>query len=303
VQRDSLAKRGSAAPPGSDYAADVSTEQQDRELIRAADEYLTEHYDVVVDDVVLRAWGSGRTAIVHEDLVSAVRDAGGIADPVELLPIAQSIAFPESTASPWLSDVERQGVVNPPSSRRVDAARLLAAELLTRLGDGGQRWQHTRAVAARVAQAAHLFSRDDAETLVAAAWLHDVGYAPQLNRLGFHPVDGAEHVRQRLGWPAVAGLIAQHSGARFVAQTRGLLHLLRPFADSRFWAGPVADALTWADQTTGPDGRPMTVEDRIEEMLQRHGADSPNARSNAVRAPALIKAVRATEQRLGASSL
>ncbi|GAA2750151.1 HDIG domain-containing metalloprotein [Amnibacterium kyonggiense] len=279
----------------------MSTEQQDRELIRAADEYLTEHYEVVVDDVVLRAWGSGRTAIVHEDLVSAVRDAGGVADPVELLPVAQSIAFPEA-ASPWLSRTERLGVVEDFSSRRVESARLLAGELLTRLRDGGQRWRHTQAVAARAGQAAHLFSSNDAEALVAAAWLHDVGYAPQLNRHGFHPVDGAEHVRHRLGWPGVAGLIAQHSGARFVAHSRGLGHLLRPFAESRFWSGPVADALTWADQTTGPDGRRVTVEDRIDEMLQRHGTDSPNARSNTERAPALVEAVRATEERLGASA-
>jgi hypothetical protein len=39
----------------------------------------------------------------------------------------------------------------------------------------------------------------------------------------------------------------------------------------------VAEALTYADQTTGPDGHQMDVADRLAEMLRRHGPDSPNA--------------------------
>ncbi|WP_406239339.1 hypothetical protein [Nocardia sp. NBC_01009] len=30
-----------------------------------------------------------------------------------------------------------------------------------------------------------------------AAWLHDIGYAPDIARIGFHPVDGAEFLRER----------------------------------------------------------------------------------------------------------
>lgn len=39
----------------------------------------------------------------------------------------------------------------------------------------------------------------------------------------------------------------------------------------------------------------MAVEDRIEDMLRRHGPDSPNVRCHAERGPALLAAVRATE--------
>jgi hypothetical protein len=49
------------------------------------------------------------------------------------------------------------------------------------------------------------------------------------------------------------------------------------FPAHRHACGPVADALTYADQTTGPDGHQMDVADRLAEMLRRHGPDSPNA--------------------------
>jgi hypothetical protein len=37
----------------------------------------------------------------------------------------------------------------------------------------------------------------------------------------------------------------------------------------------LSDALTAADQTIGPHGRPMTVSERIDDMPARHGDDSP----------------------------
>ena len=35
----------------------------------------------------------------------------------------------------------------------------------------------------------------DADLLEAAAWLHDIGYAPSLVATGFHPLDGARYLR------------------------------------------------------------------------------------------------------------
>lgn len=182
-----------------------------------------------------------------------------------------------------------------------EQARRISGRLLERL-DGGRRWRHTQAVAARAASAAALLPPAEADVLRAAAWLHDVGYAPGLHHLRFHPVDGGAFVRDRLGWPAVAGLVAHHSGSRFVAAARGMTHLMQPFSGREFWTGPLADALTWADQTTDPDGATVTVEERLDEMLARHGADSPNARAHERRAPVLIAAVRATEARLAGAA-
>ncbi|MFD6223383.1 HD domain-containing protein [Nocardia asteroides] len=48
-------------------------------------------------------------------------------------------------------------------------------------------------VARRAAEAAGAV--DDPEMLVAAAWLHDIGYGADLATTGFHPVDGAEFLR------------------------------------------------------------------------------------------------------------
>jgi len=178
------------------------------------------------------------------------------------------------------------------------AARVVAGELLRRLDDGGRRWRHTQWVAAKAAEAAPLLPPADGELLVAAAWLHDIGYSPHVALWGFHPVDGAAYASAHVPRRAVAGLIAQHSGARFLAEARGPSHLMHPFERREWWSGALPDALTWADQTTDPEGRPIAVEDRLAEMLHRHGPDSPNARAHPRRAPVVVAAVRATEARL-----
>ena len=177
----------------------------------------------------------------------------------------------------------------------IAAARDLAHELLGRL-DG--RWRHTQGVARRAAAAAAAVPAADRPVLVAAAWLHDIGYAEQLRRSGFHPLDGAWHLQED-HWPEpFAGLVAHHSAAGLVAAIHGLADPMGCFPAARYAWGPVADALTFADQTTGPDGEVMDLEDRLADMLRRHGPNSPNARAHAQRAPAIRAAVHRTEQHL-----
>lgn len=118
----------------------------------------------------------------------------------------------------------------------VHRARDLAQRLLAELPE---RWRHTIGVARR-AEAAAVTVGGDAELLLAAAWLHDIGYAEAVRDSGFHPLDGARHLIAE-GWPArVAGLVAHHSGARFVARVRGLAADLARFAHEE---SPVTDAL------------------------------------------------------------
>ena len=177
----------------------------------------------------------------------------------------------------------------------VAAAEQVAGDLLS---TAGARWRHTQAVARRAALTAEVVQPVDRPLLVAAAWLHDIGYAEPVQRSTFHPVDGAWFLRRRRWAEAVAGLVAQHSGARFVAAVRGLDPLMQPFGAEEYFAGPLAEALTFADQTTGPAGEEMDVETRLADMLHRHGSDSPNARAHALRAPAIRDAVQRTQQRL-----
>ncbi|MBV9706717.1 MAG: HD domain-containing protein, partial [Chloroflexi bacterium] len=114
----------------------------------------------------------------------------------------------------------------------------------------GNRWLHVQGVAERARQISKAFNTDDAIHLLAAAYLHDIGYAPTLKDTGFHPIDGAYYVRS-LGYHRLASLVAHHSESRFEARLRGLEHLLDEFPRER---SAVADALTYCDQTTGPTG-------------------------------------------------
>ncbi|WP_409332899.1 HDIG domain-containing metalloprotein [Trujillonella humicola] len=193
------------------------------------------------------------------------------------------------------------GPVAAPANRQAEGralvrrARRLAARLLDRSPD---RWRHVQAVARRAEAAAAAVPPGDRALVVAAAWLHDIGYAPELRRTGFHPLDGALYLRER-GWPpVVVGLVAHHSGARLVAGTRGLADRLAALGYDDCASGPLADALTYADQTTGPDGRAVDVDERLADAVRRHGSGSPTGRIHADRAPVVRAAVRRTEHRL-----
>ncbi|WP_432560884.1 HD domain-containing protein [Kineococcus sp. SYSU DK003] len=187
-----------------------------------------------------------------------------------------------------------------PDAPLAQSAHHLAQELL---GPDGARWIHSSAVAARAGEAAGTFPVPQRPLLLAAGWLHDIGYSPTVQDAvadsgpaRFHPLDGARFLRAR-GWPAeLAALVAHHSGAVHVAAVLGLAGPVRAHVVP---AGlhPVADALTWADQTTGPAGQPWTLAQRLTDVLDRHGPDSPNARAHAARLPDLVGAVERTEQR------
>lgn len=174
---------------------------------------------------------------------------------------------------------------------RVADARALARHLLAELPE---RWEHTTGVAGRADDLATSL-HEDRQVLVAAAWLHDIGYSPAIRDTGFHPLDGARHLTG-VGWPLrVSALVAHHSGARFVARARGVGDLLRDYPQEE---SPLADLVTYADQTVGPGGRPMSIRQRIADMLHRHGPDSPNAAVHADRGPYLEAVADRVERRL-----
>jgi hypothetical protein len=170
-----------------------------------------------------------------------------------------------------------------------------AERLIAPLGD---RWTHVQAVADKARSLGAVLSVEDADLLAAAALVHDVGYAPSLNRLGFHAVDGARFLRAQ-GQERLARLVAYHSGARFEAQERGLVEELATFPVED---GPVMDALTFADMTTGPAGQPMTLAQRIEEVQRRYSPDDPVHRAIVRARPELQAAIDRIRQRLDGES-
>lgn len=139
----------------------------------------------------------------------------------------------------------------------------MLAEVLPR------RWRHVTYVARRATWVADRLSLSD--DLVAAAWLHDVGYAPELVDTGFHPLDGARYLRASAVDEAIVRLVAYHSCAPIEADVRGLSELLA----SEFKPGnPVlTDALLYCDMTTGPDGDYVRPADRLVEIRGRYGPE------------------------------
>jgi hypothetical protein len=151
-----------------------------------------------------------------------------------------------------------------------------------------------QAVVAQAERVAPVLGESERPWLLAAAYLHDVGYAPELVATGFHPIDGALWLRagQR---ERLAGLVAHHSGARFEAGVRGLATLIEEFEREQ---SATADALTYCDLTTGPTGTRISVTARLGDIERRYGADHAVTAAMRWAAPSLLAAVRRTERRL-----
>jgi hypothetical protein len=149
-----------------------------------------------------------------------------------------------------------------------DIARDLAgselAEALPR------RWQHVQAVAAQAARLS-VVPGMVGDILVAAAWLHDIGYAPGLIDTGFHPIDGARFLRKLGADDRLVCMVAYHSCAVYEARVRGLEDVL--LAEFRHETSPTYDALVFCDLTTGPAGERVTYPERIKEIRERYGPD------------------------------
>lgn len=154
---------------------------------------------------------------------------------------------------------------------RVESARALARSLLAE--PLPRRWAHVQGVAATARRLAPVLGKN-AELIEAAAWLHDVGYSPDLVSTRFHALDGARYLRDKArAEPILCGLVAYHTGAIYEAQERGFEAELV----SEFNAPPeaLAKALTYCDITTSPDGCDIDVAERLADVLRRYGPDDP----------------------------
>lgn len=172
--------------------------------------------------------------------------------------------------------------------RARELAESVLAESLPR------RWQHVHGVAEQ-AQSLRQLAGSDADLLEAAAFVHDIGYAPDLVDTGFHPIDGAKYLAD-IGMPErLVHLVAHHSYAVLEAELRGLTDGLKPFEDER---GLVRDALWYCDQTTGPGGERVSARERHAEIKQRYGPGHLVTEFIERGAPELLAAVDRTEQRL-----
>ncbi len=162
-------------------------------------------------------------------------------------------------------------------------ARALLADSLPR------RWSHVQGVAAR-ARTLKPSLGPNAELLEAAAWLHDIGYLPELAATGLHGLDGARYLRDaQHAEPLLCRLVAHHSCAVIEAEERGLADTLtREFAPP---PRPLADVLTFCDMTTSPDGDQVQVTHRLTEIHDRYGTSHLVSRSIRRATPLILEAV------------
>lgn len=173
-------------------------------------------------------------------------------------------------------------------------AQQLAGELLAE--PLPRRWAHSQGVGRKAESIAHLV-RHDADVLACAAWLHDIGYAPNLVKTGLHSLDGARYLRDvEHADPRVCALVAYHSCADIEARNRGLDDELA--AEFEPVDGLLADALIYCDMTTTPDGKPIDVEARLSEILSRYGPGDVVTESIAEASPHIVGAARRIESSL-----
>ena len=168
-------------------------------------------------------------------------------------------------------------------------ARELLQECLPR------RWAHVQGVAARARSLAPVLGAD-ADRLEAAAWLHDIGYAPGLAATGFHPLDGARYLRDAQHADAMlCRLVAHHSYAIIEADERGLGDIL----GFEFEPAPyvLSSVLTFCDMTTSPDGELVPVERRLAEIRHRYGPGHLVSQSIQRATPMILRAVEQVNER------
>jgi hypothetical protein len=213
-----------------------------------------------------------------------------------MLDTGPDIAGAPSPASPapcvvLLVASHRLGAVITTADSRILAERYLA-EL-------PQRWRHVQGVGHWAEHVAEVLRLNDG-ALVAAAWLHDIGYGPAVADTGFHPLDGARFLRRIGAGDRIARLVAHHSCAVYEARVRGfepdLLAEFEPEESATY------DALVFCDMTTGPDGKAIRFEDRVREVHQRY-SEGDISRALRMAEPCLKAAVDRISQAMKASDL
>ncbi|EFH86416.1 HD domain-containing protein [Ktedonobacter racemifer] len=167
------------------------------------------------------------------------------------------------------------------------------------IGPLGNRWLHVQGVVEQALQVCKAFEESEGAYLLAAAYLHDIGYAPELKRTGFHPIDGAIYLRAQ-GYERLACLVAHHSEAQCEARLRGLESEFAQFPREQ---SPVAEALNYCDMTTGPQGQRVSFEERIADILSRYGETDIVAQAIRQATPQLSQAVEHTQELLHSHNL
>lgn len=161
-----------------------------------------------------------------------------------------------------------------------------------------RRWAYTQGVAAQASRLAVMLG-DDAEVVETAAWLHDIGYSPELGS-GFHPLDGLDTsatskvlTKCSVSWWLTIRALRSRPGSQASKHSQ---------RRARALAGRPHRGHNVCDMTTGPDGSTISVDRRLADILTRYEDGHIVTRSIRQSAPTLKEATEAVAKRLADSA-
>lgn len=121
----------------------------------------------------------------------------------------------------------------------------------------------------------HSLSKQDAELLLTAAYLHDIGHSEDINVTGFYQFDAYKHLLFS-GWDLeVCSLVLHHSEARYYP------HQKDPEIQSAFKKAlpkrleEVYKLLNLADMTSNSRGEHVSFKERFLDIKNNYGANNP----------------------------
>jgi hypothetical protein len=155
---------------------------------------------------------------------------------------------------------------------------------------------HIMEIARRVRQSGKLlgFSETDLDLSECAALLHDIGYWQPIATTGFHPVDGANFLKEQ-GQEILADLIIGHS----CSPEEGKLMGFDGIEQSKTLIGKL---ITYWDVQVKQGGEVVSYKERFEDIINRYGVDSIVGRANILAKPRIEAIVNEIDQLLAHSA-
>jgi HD domain len=125
------------------------------------------------------------------------------------------------------------------------------------------------------------FNEEVKKELIQAAYLHDIGYSPKLNKTNFHPFDGACFAfKAGFNKPVIAAVLFHSEAYETVKEKRSdllpaysLNHDLLDEQDRLF-----TDLVTYCDVQTSPQGEKVSLDERVRDVVKRYGEHHPVSR-------------------------
>ena len=155
------------------------------------------------------------------------------------------------------------------------------------------RLRHIEVIAQKVRESverinvSHSHLKLDSDLAYRAALLHDIGYVKELQKIGFHPSDGAQFLREHKH-PELADLIEGHS----CSPEEAILLGHRAISPSE---NIIAKLITYWDMRVKQGGQIVSYKERLDDILSRYGETSLVARANLQAKPRLEKLFKEIE--------